>query len=1257
MSTMMCETIANIPAEEKSSYVLTEDMIDAAMNEQFAYQEDLISEEELSSPEESGDQDSQESLVNETETVHNTPPPPPDSHVDTNTNTTPSSNMVPTSSVVSNNKMSVLVIETGLDKNGRNYIQSVAESRKEDESAQTNTECGSDKTVDQNTGDSKVDVPILKTILSSNCKDSIIDLCDSEVDDFLEEDDATENEVIDDELKSVMETNLMAEIGMTVKKPAPEPENRLPRISVKNIAHISTHVFNSLSENGCTTSDSQSEQPKKTNENPINNNFSPKIPNYNQLRPLNDTQGTIQINKIAVPHSGFFNNQGQRMRCVYVKTTSSLPYLVNTPTQTIANSSDLRYVVTAASLGQKPSMPAIATFQNSNKSANSQTLMLPKNAKLVTVAKKVQKPMMPPTNPKVIQKIKNNVIPFVTDMLKKTLFDNPMKTYTAPDTFPEHPTYTCIDCNDKFLLKTSLSNHVERRSISIGYWCQICKASFQFFNKCSLSIHLRSHNMSMKQIDMSSVQITPIAKEMVEKGIVTAFFKDGDLNSNKSMIYDKPQPAVNLNVANSILKPVPGVSGQSKIVNQGLSLNEKIKALTSQNKQCSGRTITPILPKPANPVKSVSLVNKSQVQNQTKESSASNMKSLILFCNKLNQPQNVMGKSAVNIVPPNVVCDVDTILNNSSAAVETNDSEIVNDDNAVPNQQEEEELVDVDDSSVSSSIPTPVLNSRNKENGKRIKCILPSNSSKRTCSECLIYCANITKHLSGTGRPVRLDLACNVCQLILPSKCALKIHTRIHMKTPPYKCPDCGKDFTTWDELYAHLKFSCGHFAKCIRFICLGCKAHFPTGAGLTEHIVTHHGKDIFKCSLCPVAFYKRNSLLKHIFHDHPNEPDPADVGLDYKQCDMCPKKLLPEESYIDHAKEHSNSMIYGYKCSMCNIVYANKMAFIIHQIKEKAKKDKMEKSITDKANPPEEDMQVSDSDTDLVEEPVIIRRYPETESVDEKDPLSLDDWECTQEQKVKEKTTELCIVCKKNSVVLLPGIDLNNQSLCCKQCVKPIDDNSSTESFSSRRNSKSRPKSRKLSTYRSSSSDDVKSFTAKRRTSITSPDSSVNELSQDPLADSPPKKKSRKKPKDKRSVQGQTHIQGQVIKSRSLNELCHKCSKCEFVSEDRESFLVHITIHRTDPNTYQCLECGLCFVVLPSLETHLQMHHGIKDVNSYTQNNTASLPQKASSSIEEETLENQCPVCFEVFGSKLSHDKHFRIHGMAFMSRLSKSP
>lgn len=34
----MCETMANIPVEEKSSYVLTEDMIDAAMNEQFAFQ-------------------------------------------------------------------------------------------------------------------------------------------------------------------------------------------------------------------------------------------------------------------------------------------------------------------------------------------------------------------------------------------------------------------------------------------------------------------------------------------------------------------------------------------------------------------------------------------------------------------------------------------------------------------------------------------------------------------------------------------------------------------------------------------------------------------------------------------------------------------------------------------------------------------------------------------------------------------------------------------------------------------------------------------------------------------------------------------------------------------------------------------------------------------------------------------------------------------------------------------------------------------
>lgn len=34
----MCETMTNIPVEDNTSYVLTEDMIDAAMTEQFAYQ-------------------------------------------------------------------------------------------------------------------------------------------------------------------------------------------------------------------------------------------------------------------------------------------------------------------------------------------------------------------------------------------------------------------------------------------------------------------------------------------------------------------------------------------------------------------------------------------------------------------------------------------------------------------------------------------------------------------------------------------------------------------------------------------------------------------------------------------------------------------------------------------------------------------------------------------------------------------------------------------------------------------------------------------------------------------------------------------------------------------------------------------------------------------------------------------------------------------------------------------------------------------
>ncbi|VEN61784.1 unnamed protein product [Callosobruchus maculatus] len=127
-------------------------------------------------------------------------------------------------------------------------------------------------------------------------------------------------------------------------------------------------------------------------------------------------------------------------------------------------------------------------------------------------------------------------------------------------------------------------------------------------------------------------------------------------------------------------------------------------------------------------------------------------------------------------------------------------------------------------------------------------------------------------------------------------------------------------------------------------------------------------------------------------------------------------------------------------------------------------------------------------------------------------------------------------------------------------------------------------------------------------------------------------------------------------------------CKLCDFKNEDRAEFHQHIKTHRDVSTAYQCMECGECFVVKPSLMKHLMHFHNISDCEGYLEANdcydvdavkelqeTVRLGPLASKESDEPLKENQCRVCREEFEDSVSLNKHFRIHGMAFLLKNSK--
>lgn len=123
-----------------------------------------------------------------------------------------------------------------------------------------------------------------------------------------------------------------------------------------------------------------------------------------------------------------------------------------------------------------------------------------------------------------------------------------------------------------------------------------------------------------------------------------------------------------------------------------------------------------------------------------------------------------------------------------------------------------------------------------------------------------------------------------------------------------------------------------------------------------------------------------------------------------------------------------------------------------------------------------------------------------------------------------------------------------------------------------------------------------------------------------------------------------------------------YQCRLCDYKSTERKGFHDHIKVHRHISTAYQCMECGECFVVKPSLVKHLLHFHNISNSERYFQDNdcfdrgaiTELAKVVKAPYLANNVKVNQCKVCLEQFDNAEAHDKHFRIHGMAFLMKNS---
>ncbi|KAG5862745.1 hypothetical protein JTB14_013045 [Gonioctena quinquepunctata] len=463
-------------------------------------------------------------------------------------------------------------------------------------------------------------------------------------------------------------------------------------------------------------------------------------------------------------------------------------------------------------------------------------------------------------------------------------------------------------------------------------------------------------------------------------------------------------------------------------------------------------------------------------------------------------------------------------------------------------------------------------------------------------------------HYRGDNRPTDIRLGCSVCKFVASTECSLLAHTRIHDNEPPHVCPDCGKDFREPELLKEHMNNVCFHLSKNVRFRCPGkkCGKLFATSMTFATHFKGHI-KCFLSCSLCTSMFTTIEDVHKH-------QDDHKEICSFSKvyNCSLCGE--IDEPNYIKHIEDHTTDTdlcMYVYMCKNCRSYFRSTTTYATHLLRCSDKSDSTRKKISSHY----ETRQCCGCHTNII--------------FNEDNPTSF----ChkCKEGEMRQKSLPpkryFCLLCEKQ----IQLEEKSNHSRHCKYA-KPIVilEDIGTEAFGT-----------------------ALKLVGEKTKLISSPKTEENKR----------KRKQSHLNIHQKSRRLDKEVEAELIADEPmLFNGTYNCKLCSYVNENRSEFHSHIRSHRDISTAYQCMECGECFVVKPSLTKHLIHFHDISDYHSYFKEND-SYDVKA---IEESgnltsweangpVKENQCRVCLEEFENSLQLNKHFRIHGMAFLLRNSK--